>query len=493
VEAAAPISSADPSDSYLWNADLSPTNPASRTWTWLSFTTLWIGMVACVPTYMLASGLIASGFSPAQAVLVIFVGNVIVLIPMLLIGAAGAKYGVPFPVLLRTSFGPRGAQVAALARAFVACGWFGINTWVGAAAIYSVVNLVAGGVLNGPAIPIVGINIGQCVCLLLFWMAHIYFIARGTESIRWLETIAAPFLLVMGIVLLGWAYVRAGGFGPLLSAPSAFAVGGPRAQEFWPTMIASLTGMVGFWATLALNICDFTRFAKSQRDQIIGQAIGLPIPMALFSFIGVAVTSATVVIFGHAIWNPTELAEHLGRVGSVIALVVILTCTLTVNMAANVVSPSYDFSNLAPSRISFRIGGYITATLGLAIFPWKLISTAGTYIFVWLVGYSALLGPIAGIMISDYYIVRRRHLILPALFRHADIYGGNRGWNLSGLAALAAGVAPNLPGFLHSVHLVSSVPQIFDRIFDGAWFVGFTVGGATYVVLSRVEHRVASR
>jgi nucleobase:cation symporter-1, NCS1 family len=217
----------------------------------------------------------------------------------------------------------------------------------------------------------------------------------------------------------------------------------------------------------------------------------LPIPMALFSFIGVAVTSATVVIFGRAIWNPTELAVHLGRVGSVVALVVILTCTLTVNMAANVVSPSYDFSNLAPSRISFRIGGIITATLGLAIFPWKLISTAGTYIFVWLVGYSALLGPIAGIMISDYYIVRRQHLVLSALFRHADIYGGNRGWNWNGLPALAAGIAPNLPGFLHSVHLVSSVPWIFDRIFDGAWFVGFTVGGATYVALFRLRRSSA--
>jgi NCS1 family nucleobase:cation symporter-1 len=442
-------------------------------------------MVACIPTYLLASGLIASGLSPVQAVLLVFIGNVIVLVPMLLIGAAGTRYGVPFPVLLRASFGPRGAQLAALARALVACGWFGINTWVGGSAIYSVLNLISGNLLAGTPIPVLGINAGQFICFVAFWGAHLVFIARGTESIRWLETLAAPFLLVMALVLLGWAYSRAHGFGSMLSAPSAFGPGSGKEGEFWPTIASSLTAMVGFWATLALNICDFTRFSRSQRDQVVGQILGLPLPMALFSFIGVAVTSATVVIFGQAIWQPTDLATHLGVPGAVVTLVVVLLCTLTVNMAANVVSPSYDFSNLAPSKISFAGGGYITAGLGLVMMPWKLLASAGTYIFVWLVGYSALLGPIAGIMICDYYLVRRRQLVTADLFRHDGIYRGRRGFNVSALIALACAIAPNLPGFLHSVGLVSSVAAVFDTIFTGAWFVGFFVAALVYAALAR--------
>ncbi len=468
--------------SDLWNQDLAPATPAQRIWTWKSFSALWIGMVACIPTYMLASGLISSGLSPAQAILLVFAGNVIVLIPMLLTGAMGTAYGIPFPVLLRSSFGPRGAQLAALARALVACGWFGINSWIGGSAIYGVVNLLTHDALAGAVLPLLGINAGQALCFGIFWAVHIYFIQHGTESIRWLESLSAPFLLAMGLVLLGWAYSQAHGFGDMLHAPSAFV--GAKADQFWPTIAASLTAMVGFWATLALNICDFTRFARSQKDQVLGQSIGLPLPMALFSFIGVAVTSATIVIFGKPIWQPVDLAAHLGGFGAVVALVVICLCTLTVNMAANVVSPSYDFSNLAPKHISFRGGGYITAAIGLLIFPWRLMETAGTYIFSWLVGYSALLGPIAGIMIADYYILRRRRLVIEDLFRHGGRYDGAHGWNIRGLIALAVGIAPNVPGFLHSVALVPAVAPIWDTIFTGAWFVGFFLAALVYVLLS---------
>ncbi|HWM60948.1 MAG TPA: NCS1 family nucleobase:cation symporter-1 [Rhizomicrobium sp.] len=474
----------DGADADLWNDDLAPTTPHQRNWSWKNFSALWVGMVACIPTYMLASGLISSGLSPAQAILLVFAGNVIVLIPMLLTGAMGTAYGIPFPVLLRSSFGPRGAQAAALARAFVACGWFGINTWIGGSAIYGVVNLLTHNALAGAVLPVLGINAGQTLCFVLFWAVHVYFISHGTESIRWLETLAAPFLLAMGLVLLGWAYVNAHGFGAMLGAPSAFGPGSGKEALFWPTVIASLTAMVGFWATLSLNICDFTRFSRSQKDQILGQSIGLPLPMALVSFISVAVTGATVVIFGKAIWEPTELAAHLGGIGAVLALVVICLCTLTVNMAANVVSPSYDFSNLAPAKISFTGGGYITAAIGLLIFPWRLLESAGTYIFAWLVGYSALLGPIAGIMIADYFIVRRRALDVPDLFRHGGRYDGSSGWNLKGILALALGVAPNLPGFLHSVKLVDAVPPLFDTIFTGAWFFGFFISAGVYVVLN---------
>ena len=471
-------------DKSLWNEDLAPSTPSQRNWTWKSFSALWIGMVACIPTYMLASGLIESGFSPGQAVALVFAGNVIVLIPMLLTGAMGTAYGIPFPVLLRASFGPRGAQVAALARALVACGWFGINSWIGGSAIYAALNIVSNNLYAGPPLPVLGINTAQFFCFLLFWGTHFYFIRHGTESIRLLQILAAPFLLLMGLLLLAWAYTRANGFGAMLSAPSAFAPGGPKAAQLWPQVAASLTAMVGFWATLALNICDFTRFSHSQKDQLLGQSIGLPLPMALFSFIGVAVTSATVVIFGKAIWQPTDLAAQLGGAGALVALAVICVCTLTVNMAANVVSPSYDFSNLWPAKISFTGGGFITAIIGVAIFPWRLLESAGTYIYAWLVGYSALLGPIAGIMIADYFIVRKQKLVVEDLFRHGGRYDGTNGWNLKGVAALAIGVAPNVPGFLHSVALVSSVPPVFDTIFTGAWFVGFFLSAIVYVLLN---------
>ncbi len=474
-------------DPGLYNEDLAPTEPARRTWTLRSYAALWVGMVACIPTYMLASGLIASGLSPAQSILLVFLGNLIVLVPMLLTGAMGTKYGVPFPVLLRTSFGPRGAQVAALARAFVACGWFGINTWIGGSAIYQLLNILLDGALAGPALPVLGINLGQLLCFLAFWSIHLYFIARGTESIRWLETLSAPFLVVMGIALLIWAYDNANGLGDMLAAPSQFGPGSGKEAQFWPVVAASLTAMVGFWATLALNISDFTRFSRSQRDQIVGQAIGLPVPMALFSFLGVAVTSATVVIFGEAIWDPVQLAGRLGGIGAAIALIVVMVCTLTVNMAANVVSPSYDFANLAPRTITFARGGYITAAIGILIFPWKLLETAGTYIFTWLVGYSALLGPIAGIMIADYYIVRRQQLSTADLFKYDGVYRGQGGWNLKGLAALALGVAPCIPGFLHSVKVVGDVAPIWDTIFTGAWFVGFFIAAAVYVLLNRLD------
>ncbi|MFQ5563319.1 MAG: NCS1 family nucleobase:cation symporter-1 [Parvularculaceae bacterium] len=470
----------------LWNADLAPTPDAERTWTSRSYAALWVAMVACVPTYLLAGGLIAAGMNWRQAVFTVFLGNVIVLAPMIAIGHMGAKYGAPFPVLLRAAFGPQGAKIPAVARGLVACGWFGINTWVGGSAIYVILNTLTGGFFEGEPLPILGIDPAQTLSFLTFWAMHLYFIRHGTESIRWLEILAAPFLLAMAFALLIWAYVTAGGFGEMLSAPSQFVEGGPKEGQFWPTFIISLTGMVGFWATMALNIPDFTRFAKGQRAQMIGQAIGLPAPMALFAFISVAVTSATVSIYGEAVWNPVELAGRMGGASVIFSLAALVVATLTTNLAANVVAPAYGFSNLAPSKVSFRMGGYITAAIGIAIFPWKLVEDAGAYIFTWLVGYSALLGPIAGILIVDYFALRRTRLEIDDLYRHDGVYGAKNGWNAAGLTAFAIGVAPNLPGFLHTAGLFDSVPAAFDAIYGYAWFVGFAVAAVVYYAMARV-------
>ena len=469
-------------DSDLWNEDLAPTTAETRTWDWKSYAALWVAMVVCVPTYMLAAGLVSEGMNWWQAVLTVLLGNMIVLLPMILIGQAGATHGIPFPVLLRSAFGTKGARIPALARGLVACGWFGINTWVGGSAIYVIVNALSGDAIAGEALPFFGIDLGQFLCFIGFWALHLYFIKHGTESIRWLETYAAPFLILMGLVLLAWAYVSAGGFGEMLAAPSQFGEGGIREGQFWPVFIASLTAMVGFWATMALNIPDFTRFAKSQKDQMLGQALGLPLPMALFAFISVAVTSATVSIFGEAIWDPVALAGRMGGMGVVVALAVLVVATLTTNLAANVVAPAYGFSNLSPNKITFTMGGYITAGIGIAIFPWKLLETAGDYLFVWLVGYSALLGPIAGILIVDYFLVRARQLDSASLFKHGGAYPE---WQSAGLIALVIGILPNLPGFLHAAGLIGAVAPVFDMLYSYAWFVGLAIAGALYYLLAK--------
>ena len=470
-----PIEGADPG---LYNDDLAPTPEAGRTWGWTSIAALWVGMVVCVPTYLLSSGLVAAGMSWQEAVFTVTLGNIIVLVPMALVGHAGTKHGIPFPVLLRASFGTVGANIPAVLRGFVACGWFGINTWIGGNAIYGLLNAAFDNALVEPAIGWLGINEWQLACFVGFWALHVFFIAKGTESIRWLETYAAPFLIAMGLALLYWAYDATDGFEGVLDQPSKL-----EGEAFWNLFFPSLTGAVGFWATLSLNIPDFTRYCKSQRDQLLGQAIGLPPMMALFAFIAAAVTLATTVIFGKAIGDPVLLLTKMGGGAAVVALFVLAIATLTTNLAANVVAPANGFSNISPSKISFKMGGYITAGLGLVIFPWKLVASTQGYIFIWLVGYSALLGPIAGILIADYFLVRRTHMDVEDLFRRNGRYRYKNGVNPVAIIALVLGVLPNVPGFLKAGGFVESVPDIFTGIYTYAWFVGFFLSGGIHFVL----------
>ncbi|MGI9228498.1 MAG: NCS1 family nucleobase:cation symporter-1 [Gammaproteobacteria bacterium] len=476
---------APPDENPLVNSDLAPTTAEQRSWDWINIAALWVGMVVCVPTYLLASGLMQQGMSWWQAVLTVLLGNVVVMIPMLLNGHAGAKYGIPFPVLLRTSFGTIGAKLPALLRGLVACGWFGIQTWVGGFAIYQILNAVTANAFVGTPLPLLDIDIAQLLCFLAFWGLQLIFIVKGTESIRWLETLAAPFLLLTALSLLIWAWLTAGGFSDTLDKPSAFVPGGEREGEFWLVFWPGLTGMVGFWATMTLNIPDFTRYVRSQRDQFLGQVIGLPLPMAMMALISVFVTSATVIIFGEAVWDPVEIAGRLDGFGVVVGLIALTIATITTNLAANVVAPANGFSNLAPRKISFRLGGYITAAVGIAIMPWKLLESAGAYLFVWLIGYSSLLGPIAGIMICDYFCIRRCRIDTAALYDSAGAYCYSQGWNLKALLALCLGVLPNVPGFLQALGVVENVPMFFVSLYHYAWFVGAFIAAIVYYLCMR--------
>lgn len=451
--------------SPLINKDIAPTRVAQRTWNTYHIAALWVGMCVCIPTYMLAAGLVAGGMNWWQAILTIMFGNFIVLVPMILNAHAGTKYGIPFPVLVRAPFGTLGANVPSVLRALVACGWFGIQTWIGGAAINAMLVIL---------LPFwKDFGIGPWVSFAVFWLMNVYFIVHGTESIKRLEALAAPFLLAVGIGLFIWAMIEGGGLGPILSQPSKFETAG----DFWKFFVPSLTGMVGFWATLSLNIPDFTRYAHGQKEQMLGQLFGLPFTMALYSFIGVAVTSATVIIFGQAIWDPVVLLSKFENPTVILlSMLALAIATLTTNIAANVVAPANGFSNLAPKKISFVKGGLITAFIGIIMMPWKLLEDHSAYIFGWLVGYSSFLGPIAGILIADYFLIRKQRLNVTDLYRRGGEYEYARGFNPRSILALSAGVFVALIGlFVEQVRF----------LYDYAWFVGFAVAFTTYAVMMK--------
>lgn len=488
--------------SPLFNADLAPVPPARRDWTTYNFAALWISMAHCIPTYMMAGGLVAVGMNWWQALLTIALGNVIVLVPILLNAHPGTKYGIPFPVLARASFGTKGANVPAVLRAIVACGWFGIQTFIGGEAVKTFVEALWPGYAQlGGGASVLGLTLPSALTFLAFWALNIVIILKGMNAVKVFENWAAPLVLVMAAVLLVWAVGRAGGVGPMLEAPSRFTSFG----DFWTVFVPSLTGMVGFWATLSLNIPDFTRFGRGQREQMLGQALGLPTTMLAFSAMGVVITSAAQAILKNVdlskLWDPVFILAQLTSphapagldapliqsagvrlLVAVVSLLGVGIATISVNIAANVVSPANDFANLAPRLISFKMGGVITGVLGIVMLPWKFLSSADTYIFNWLIGYSALLGPIAGVMIVDYWVLRGKELDVAELYRPHGQYAGV---NWRAMAALAIGVAPNVPGFLKSAGFITGEKNFFDALYVYAWFVGVALAAAVYFVLMR--------
>lgn len=469
---------ADVSQSPLWNKDLAPTPLSRRTWSTYNIAALWIGMSVVITTYTLASGLMLQGMTWAQALMTILLGNVIVLIPMILNAHAGTKYGVSFPVLARASFGVKGANIPAMLRAIVACGWFGIQTWIGGLAIDALMTALWPGWTSLPG--------GKAIGFAVFWLIQVAIIIKGTEGIKILESWSAPLLLLGGLALLVWAIRNGGGLGNVLSQSSKLQTGN---TPFWVLFPAALTANVGYWATLSLNIPDFTRYAKSQRSQMTGQALGLPTTMTAFAFIGVAVTAATIVVFGKAVWDPIQLVTMIGTPGVIVfGALVVLAAQLTTNMAANVVSPANDFSNLAPRKISYVTGGLITAVIGILMMPWKLYNDAAAYIFTWLLGYSSLMGALGGILIADYWIVRRQKLNLRDLFELQGEYTYSNGTNWRAVAALVLSILPVVPGFIRAALTPGgqvAVPGFFDHVYTYAWFVTFLLSFALYLAFMK--------
>lgn len=468
------------------NEDLRVTTPNERTWGIWNYAALWISMSLCIPTYMLASSLIEGGMNWWQAVLTVFLGNTIVLIPMVLNGHAGAEYGIPFPVFARSSFGIRGANIPAVLRAIVACGWFGIQTWIGGYSLFQLIKVWFPAIGFLPMVFPEGMHLetGPALTFFAFWCLNMYVIYKGIDSIKKLLLFKAVFLPAAAFLLLLWAISAANGVGPLLAQPAKFQT----SAEFWAFFFPALTGMVGFWATLSLNIPDFTRYAVSQRAQVIGQMIGLPPSMTIFAFIGIFVTSATAIVYGSAIWDPVILASKFDSPLLVtFAMLAVVISTLATNIAANIVSPANDFSNLAPTKINFKMGGYITGVIGLLIQPWKLIADPNGYIFTWLIAYSSLLGPIGGIMISDYFFLRGKILHVSELYSTEGRYWYKNGFHSAAIIAMLLGILPNVPGFLTTIGFLQkgTIPDFINGMYHYAWFVGFFISAISYYAMTR--------
>jgi NCS1 family nucleobase:cation symporter-1 len=463
------------SRSPLFNEDLAPVPIRRRNWTTYNYAALWISMAHCIPTYMLSSGLISAGMNWWQALFTILLGNTIVLIPILLNSHPGTKYGIPFPVFARAAYGTYGSNLPALMRAIVACGWFGIQAWIGGEALNTLFRAMIPGWQTFLGGPVAGHSPTEWLSFLLFWGLNIYIIYRGMDLLRKVENWAAPFVLIMTALLLAWALWKANGIGYLLTQQGKFHT----FKEFWPVFIPSLTGMIGFWATLSLNMPDFTRFGKSQRDQVVGQVVALPSTMTVFAAMGVMITSAAVVIFPHMkpdeLWDPMKLVGQFQSVPVIaISMFTVVVATLAVNIAANVVSPANDFANAFPKWIAFSTGGLITGIIGILMQPWRLLADPSGYIFAWLVGYSGGLGSIAGVLIADYWFIRQKRLELADLYRTKGEYTYTSGWNWRAVLATLIGCL---------LAWIGLVVHALRPLYDYAWFVGFGAAGFSYVIL----------
>lgn len=454
----------------VWNEDLRPCTTAEHSWKGSRFAMLWIGMSICLPTYSMASGMLALGMNWWESVLTVLVGSILILIPILLVSHAGTKFGIPYPVFARLWFGRRGAHIPALARALIAAGWFGINSWMGGEAV----DAILGRLISGWS----SFGLHMALSFLIFWALNLFFAVRGPQSIGKLAMVAAPTLAVGAVVLFGWALVKAGGFGHMLSAPAHI-----HGWQFWQAFYPSVIGVIAFWATMALNIPDFTRYAISQKRQTQAQLFSMPLTMAIFSFIGIAVTSATVILYGQPLWNPVDLIVKFPTFVVIIGGLIVILASVTINVGANVMAPARAFENLWPRRITFGVGAIITGIIAIGMQPWYMLSEFSNYIFNWLGTYGTLLGPFDGIAIADYWLVRKRQLNLLELYRPNGLYDYVKGINLKAVYSLLIGWFIALLGLL--------IPPV-HFLWSGGWLFGLLGGLVGYWLMMRNDKSVLS-
>jgi len=488
---------ADIRDSRFYNDELAPVPVEKRTWNTYNYFALWMGMAHNIPSYTLAASLIVLGMDWLQAFLTITIANLIVLIPMLLNSHPGTKYGIPYPVFSRAYFGVRGANLAALLRAFIACGWFGIQTWVGAEALYVIVGKLAGDSwINATVIG--GQHWTLWLCFAIFWVFQMLIIWRGMEAVRRFENWTAPLVSVGFLILMAYVLVKAGGVGPILSAPSQLGWG----PDFWKVFAPALMAMIAFWSTLSLNMPDFTRFSKGQRQQVRGQILGLPTTMSFIALIAIFTTSGAQLLFpGDAIWDPAQLAARFSSpVVVIIAMVALVLATVSCNLAANVVSPSYDFSNAFPKKITFAVGGLITGVVGIAIQPWRLIADPNIYIFTWLGFYGGVLGAVAGVLIAGYWVRDKTQLSLSDLYADHGRYWFAGGWNWRAVVAMLLGAliavggaytTPGTPGPFPADGLIPFLQPFYDYSWVAGLAVAFVVYWALSITGTSAEHTPA--
>lgn len=472
----------EPGAQAAGSRDLRPVPPHQRTATAWDMASLWVGLVIGVPSYYVAGSLVEEGMAWWQGIAIVVAAKAILLLPLLLAAAPGTRYGVPFPVLARAAFGVRGAHVPALLRALVACGWFGIESWIGGQALFLLLPASLRSSSLSRPLHWLATSPLELACFLLFWLGQLAIVWTGIRGIRQLEKYSAPVLVVLAGILLAWAYVRAGGFGPMLSLP-------PRLSwpQFWALFFPSLTANVGGWTTMALSISDFSRYARSQADQVLGQ-LGLPLFAGSFAFVGLAVTSATATIFGGLISDPIKLLSHIGGAfAKILAIPGITLAILTTNIPANVVAPANALVSLSPSTFNFKSGALLTALLGIAFQPWRIYSSPNSFVYTWLVGYSAIMGPLAGVLLSDYYVLRRTILDVDELYSASPdgAYYYRHGYNVAAMVTVVVSLLPIVPGFLHKLGVLESTPAAFIFIYNVGWFYGFFSSGLTYLVLSR--------
>jgi len=469
----------DLTNSPRYNDDIAPTKAAQRTWSRWNVASLWVGMAICVPTYTLGGVLTAYfGLSVSEALWTILIANIVVLIPLTLNAYPGTRYGIPCPVVMRASFGIIGSNVPSLIRALVACGWFGVQTLFGGIAIHLMLSALfdSWAALGG---------VGEVLGFFIFWVANLAVVIRGSESIKHLEALAAPLLLIVAIGLLLWALPKIS-LSDVLATPASRPEGEPVTKYF----LSGLTAMVGFWATLSLNIPDFSRFARTQKSQVLGQIIGLPLTMLLFAGLGVVLTAASFELTGETISDPINLIGKIDSdIGIVIAMIMIIIATISTNTAANIVSPTNVFQNLAPKSIDEKRGVMITGLIGLALMSWELLKKVGlleTDVSVeslysnWLLGYSSLLGPIAGIMVVDYFLVKKQEYNLIALYKDN---AGYPAWNVTGFIAFLIPV---------TLTLLALKIESLSWFYTYGWFTGSILGGLLYYVVAKIRREGTS-